>query len=315
MQKILFPMPTMNITQGYGTGSHKGTFAIDCAGEDAGIDFATAPVTGTIKKKWENGHSVWLESTEPVQFADGYQGYATFCFTHDNNITDLTVGQVIQQGQRFYEEGTAGNASGNHIHLEAAKGKFTGSGWYQNAYGIWTLNNSCAPQDAYFLDNVRVINGGGYNWKTTQQGDEEMKVPDQDNFYWRIGQDLALRIRGRQLSREEFRTYLVGQDTLRAIEILSDDPEATAVQHWQDVGQTAVRDKWDEQIYGLQDQVKALQAQLAEKPKEVIVEKPVEVIKEVPVEKTVTVEVVKGDDERSLGDLLSAAFKKLLKVK
>jgi len=38
-----------------------------------------------------------------------------------------------------------------------------------------------------------------------------------------------------------------------------------------------------------------------------------EVIKEVPVEKIV--EVIKGDDERSLGDLLSAAFKKLFKIK
>lgn len=52
-------------------------------------------------------------------------------------------------------------------------------------------------------------------------------------------------------------------------------------------------------------QIKSLQQSLAEKPKEVIV----------TVEKPVPVEIVKGDEERTAGDLIIAGLKKLLRVK
>ena len=81
-------------------------------------------------------------------------------------------------------------------------------------------------------------------------------IPDADNYYWRYGQKLAEQVRGRQLSREEFRKYLVGQSDLRVVEILSDDPEATRTQQAQVVGQLAVKDNWQGQIYGLQDQLR-----------------------------------------------------------
>ena len=82
-------------------------------------------------------------------------------------------------------------------------------------------------------------------------------IPDADNYYWRYGQKLAEQVRGRQLSREEFRKFLVGQSDLRVVEILSDDPEATRTQEAQVVGQLAVKDNWQGQIYKLQDQLKA----------------------------------------------------------
>lgn len=75
-----------------------------------------------------------------------------------------------------------------------------------------------------------------------------------------------------------------------------------------------------EKAAGLAASVQDLTERLAEKPKEVVVEKevekivevPVETIKEVEVEKIV--EVVKGDEERSFGDLLAAAFRKLFNL-
>jgi len=48
---------------------------------------------------------------------------------------------------------------------------------------------------------------------------------------------------------------------------------------------------------------------------EVVKEVPVEVIKEVPIEVEVIKEVVKSDDDRSIGDLLSAVWAKLFKIK
>lgn len=56
-----------------------------------------------------------------------------------------------------------------------------------------------------------------------------------------------------------------------------------------------------------QQEIDQLNQELAEKPKEVI--------KEVPVDRIVEKEVIKGDEDRTFGDLLSAAFKKLFNVK
>ncbi len=166
----MFPMTTLNITQGINGGfSHMGTLAIDNAGKDSGIESAYAPFTGTIKKIY-NEYQVWLESSNPVVWADGTIDYMTILVVHDNDTSDLYVGKPIKQGERFFEEGTAGYATGNHIHLEVAKGKMSGSGWYKNSYGIWTITNAVNPFDALFLsDTTNVKNDYGYNWRYLSQ--------------------------------------------------------------------------------------------------------------------------------------------------
>lgn len=168
-QLAMFPMRCLNVTQGMGgSGSHRGTRALDLAGKDTGIDAVFAPFDGVIKKVWPSGNSVWLESLSPVRFADGTVDYCTVMLTHDNLITDLRVGQTIKQGQVFYQEGTAGFATGNHVHLEVARGRFTGTGWHQNTYGTWVLNNARSPHTTLWLaPDTIVVNGGGYVWKRT----------------------------------------------------------------------------------------------------------------------------------------------------
>lgn len=167
-------MEYMNITTGVNEASHVGSNAIDCAGSDAGIDYVNAPFTGVIKKVYPYGNTVWLESLEPVEYADGTIDYATASFTHDNIVSDLKVGQVIQQWQIFYQEGTAGNATGNHIHLEIGRGKFTGTGWHLVGTN-WVINNSHLPYNAFWLkDETIVINGHGYPWHKISQGANNM---------------------------------------------------------------------------------------------------------------------------------------------
>ncbi len=175
----VFPMEYLNVTQGYGSGTHRGTYAIDIAGKDKGIDNLFAPFTGVVKKIWPNGNTVWLESLGDVETPSGYVGSLLLMVTHDNYVSDLRVGQIINQGVNFYQEGTAGQATGNHAHLEIAKGVFTKTGWYQNAYGYWTLYNSVPPQELLYLSGTHIINGGGYNWKTKEQGEDIMK-PTED---------------------------------------------------------------------------------------------------------------------------------------
>lgn len=179
MEKIKYPSQYMKITQGYMEGTHAASYAIDEAGSDSGIDFMVAPFTGTIKKIYTpDANEVWLESNDKVLFADGTIDYATIMMCHDNDVSNLYVGQVIGQGQRFYEEGTKGFATGNHVHMEIAQGKFTGTGWHQNEAGYWSLNNAKKPEECYMIDDTHIIlNNYGYNFKHVN----EVQEPQVDN--------------------------------------------------------------------------------------------------------------------------------------
>lgn len=169
MEKAVFMMDYLNITQKANNEfSHRGDKAIDIAGKDSGIDNFKAPFTGTIRKIYTGDNAVWLESKDKVRYADGIVDYMTILTVHDNDVSNLKVGNIINQGTVYYNEGIKGNATGNHIHLAVGKGKFSGSGWYQNSYGIWVINNQYDVHKALFLlDTVKIINDGDYNWIKT----------------------------------------------------------------------------------------------------------------------------------------------------
>lgn len=169
MEKAVLLMDYLNVTQkGNGSFSHQGDKAIDIAGKDSKIDSLKAPFTGIIKRIYPNQNVVWLESIEKVKYADGTVDYMTVMTMHDNDISNLKVGDIINQGSVYYNEGTKGYTTGNHIHLAVGKGKFTGSGWYQNEYGYWPINNQYDVYKAlYLLDSIKIINDGGYSWIKT----------------------------------------------------------------------------------------------------------------------------------------------------
>ena len=177
MEKPLYPSPYMRITQGYMTGTHLNSYAIDDAGSDSGIDYINAPFTGVIRKIYSgDANEVWLESSEPVIYPDGTVDYMTMMFAHDNDVSNLFVGKVINRGERFYEEGTKGNASGNHVHMECGRGKFTGSGWHQNSAGYWSINNGKNPTECLWIDDsITILNDNGYTFKRIEP---EVVVPD-----------------------------------------------------------------------------------------------------------------------------------------
>ena len=179
MEKAVLLMKYLNVTQsGNGSFSHKGDKAIDIAGRDTGIDDLGAPFTGTIKKIYESDNAVWIESNNKVMYADGTIDYMTVLTLHDNDISNLYVGKVIKQGDIYYNEGTRGYATGNHIHLAVGKGKFNGSGWYKNEYGYWCINNQIDVNKGLFILNTTdIINSGGYNWIRTDS------LIDNSNYY------------------------------------------------------------------------------------------------------------------------------------
>lgn len=184
MEKILYPSPYMRITQGFKEGTHRSCFALDDAGSDGGIDFLVAPFTGVIKKIYTaDANEVWLESNEKVLFANGIVDYATIMLCHDNDVSNLYVGQIIRQGERFYEEGTKGYATGNHVHFEIAKGKFEGTGWHEDEAGYWSINNGINPTDAFMINDTHIImNNYGYTFKHVNDVKEPQPEKEQVKY-------------------------------------------------------------------------------------------------------------------------------------
>lgn len=167
IQKAMFIMDTINISQGmYGLYSHQGSKAIDMCGRDGGQDPAYAPFDGHVVNVSVNSASMFFESNNPVEFADGTVDYMTIQVIHDDNVGRFYVGQTFLQGEHFFNEGSSGNATGNHIHLECAKGTFQGQ--YQNSEGVWCLKNQINPYDALYLyESTIIIDGYDYNWRRT----------------------------------------------------------------------------------------------------------------------------------------------------
>lgn len=167
LEKAKFPMEYLNISQGInGNLSHQGSMAIDITGKDRGIDRVFAPFTGVVKRIYPSFNAVWLESKQKIEYADKSVDYMTVLLMHDNNILGLKVGQVINQGKFFYDEGTKGYATGNHVHLETARGKFIGNGWHQNSQNVWMINNPIEPYKALYIEpSTKVLNGYKYPWK------------------------------------------------------------------------------------------------------------------------------------------------------
>lgn len=198
MEKPIYPSNIMRITQGYQTGTHRSSYAIDEAGENSSIGKIRAPFTGIIKKIYEkDANEVWLESVDQVEYPDGTIDFLTVLFAHANDISNLYLGKKIMQGEEFYTEGTKGNATGNHCHIECGRGKFTGTGWYKNASGFWSINNGKKPEECFWLDeNLKIINSNSYNFKRLpsdkHQIEETNKTPNIADLENNLSQEVII---------------------------------------------------------------------------------------------------------------------------
>ena len=174
MEKAMYPSKIIRITQKHGMGSHARNYAVDEAGKDEGIGNIIAPFTGVIKRVYPNdANEVWLESKNKVEYADGTKDYMTILFAHDNSVTSLWEGKEIKQGEVFYQEGTEGKASGNHLHFECGKGKFSGTGWH-NDNGSWDINNGKRVDECLWVDDTyQIIDTKGYVFRNTKETEKK----------------------------------------------------------------------------------------------------------------------------------------------
>ena len=155
----LYPSDTLCVTQSaYDTYSHQKQNALDITTKNKSV---YAPFTGKIvriDRGYSRYNTVWLQSCDKVVYADGTVDYMTVVFMHDNNVSDLSVGQIVGQGEYFYDMGVAGGATGSHVHIACIRGK------YNSRMGL-TGSGDVRVEKAFFLpDDITVYAGYGLSW-------------------------------------------------------------------------------------------------------------------------------------------------------
>ena len=165
---MLFPLSYMYISQGEGgIYSHAGTYNIDFLGYDEngrvyGCPYY-APCSCTCV--WAGGvdNIRIYQSNDEVHRGDGTVGYATFLTMHDNNPI-ASVGDSFTQGDLIGHTGTAGNVTGDHLHLNTARGTY--QGFYDVGTGHYQLRNSTHVYNTCYVNDTNIIRGFNHNWRT-----------------------------------------------------------------------------------------------------------------------------------------------------
>ena len=117
-----------------------------------------APFSGQVVSTVGTGNNMIYWSASRVRFVDGTLDYATILVAH-SDTPPASVGTNYTQGQLFYHTGNTGVSTGDHLHLEVAKGhvRWDSTGTHlENPYHIYDM----------MATNDTVISlGMGYNWR------------------------------------------------------------------------------------------------------------------------------------------------------
>ena len=164
---MLFPLEYLYMSQDEGGDySHAGTLSMDFLGWNAnGRVYQCpyyAPVSCTCIASTESANRIW-QSNDVVHLADGTLDYVTWVVAHDNNPP--SVGTVLQQGDLMGHTGTAGYVTGDHLHLNVAKGRY--ANWEQvPPNNNWQLRNSIHIYNACYVNDTTIVQGYGHNWNS-----------------------------------------------------------------------------------------------------------------------------------------------------
>ncbi len=198
MQKAMYPLKYMCITNRYDQNNHVGSCAIDDIGRDGIVDELYAPFDCVIKYTYGDANNIFIESKDAVLYADGTKKKMSMMFAHAENIQEFLDKKEFKQGELIYREGTfGGRGVGNlplHVHLECGEGELTNRYWHSVSPVLSSIDNAKKPEECLWIDDSYVIiNDGGFNWKNVKD----------DHQYDELIQQLQQRVNElKQLKKE-----------------------------------------------------------------------------------------------------------------
>lgn len=159
--KLWFGINVLNKTQGENVGTHQGALSVDYASAPAYSKWYNAHNNNykvlNVQKYSETGfyNTVYitpctvLGTPLKVLTASGIYDYITISLTHTENLI-VNKGDVIVAGNNIYEMGSLGISTGDHIHLDMARGLQTEK--ILNDYGYYILPRAISPSQNFFID-------------------------------------------------------------------------------------------------------------------------------------------------------------------
>ena len=167
---MLFPLAYLYMSQDEGGDySHLYTLSIDFLGWDANGRVYQCPYYAPCSCKcvYVGSSSRAFQSLNKVHYPDGTLDYVTFHMVHDNNPI-ASLNQVFNQGDLIGHTGTAGQATGDHLHLNTARGTY--QGFYDVGTGHYQLRNSTHVYNTCYVNDTTVVRGFNHNWRIYQGG-------------------------------------------------------------------------------------------------------------------------------------------------
>ncbi len=174
----LFPMEYLYMSQ----GEHQ-LYALDFLGWNANGRVYNCPCYAPFSCRVTytgNDHNMICQSLNKVRFVDGTLDYATVLVAHSMTAPPR-LGTIFTQGDLWYHTGNYGQSTGDHLHMEVAKGRVSwavGGLHLKNPYHMWNM---------FAKNNTVISNGMGLNWRDYEGGvtpSPTSKDKKQNGFKW-----------------------------------------------------------------------------------------------------------------------------------
>lgn len=169
IQVALFPLQNLNVTQrsGQGTLSHCCGHPLDCAGATGTPLYAPCD----CHRVWLNssgGHDAIFQSDSEVVTPSGIKKIC-FSFTHALQVPSATS---YKQGELIYYTGTAGQATGPHVHIDTS---FTISAMLtlqpcSDGSACYALPDSVECNHVFYINDTNIIQTLGVTFSTFSGG-------------------------------------------------------------------------------------------------------------------------------------------------
>lgn len=167
VQLAQFPMDRIYITQGErGSFSHSTNWAIDLVGTHTKYPYY-APCDVTLVKKITSEALLEWTTDNPVMCADGIIRKFSFWCIHEVG-NPFTVGKKLKKGEHMGRTGIGAFATGDHLHLEVGQ---VGA----------VRSKPLHTYDIFAVNGVDIVNGYGYNWRTSDHEDGSGGTIDPDD--------------------------------------------------------------------------------------------------------------------------------------